>query len=68
MDSITVEVEIGHDHRLIEALPPEVPTGCVRLVIEPIEEATRNAQGASVNWRFTTADARIKLARLYPSI
>jgi hypothetical protein len=31
-------------------------------------EQTRNANGATVNWRFTTADARIKLKRLYPSI
>jgi hypothetical protein len=31
-------------------------------------ETTRNAQGATVNWRFTTDDARIKLKRLYPSI
>jgi hypothetical protein len=30
--------------------------------------ATRNTKGATVNWRFTTADARIKLKRLYPSI
>ena len=28
----------------------------------------RNAAGAPVHWRFTTADARIKLHRLYPSI
>jgi hypothetical protein len=28
----------------------------------------RNAAGAKVNWRFTTADARIKLKKLYPSI
>jgi DDE superfamily endonuclease len=28
----------------------------------------RNQIEASVNWRFTTADARIKLHRLYPSI
>ena len=28
----------------------------------------RNASGATVKWRFTTADARIKLRRLYPSI
>lgn len=28
----------------------------------------RNQLEASVNWRFTTADARIKLHRLYPSI
>lgn len=28
----------------------------------------RNARGATVNWRFTTQDARIKLKRLYPVI
>jgi len=28
----------------------------------------RNAAGTKVNWQFTTADARIKLKRLYPSI
>jgi transposase len=31
-------------------------------------EQARNAAGAKVDWRFTTADARIKLKRLYPSI
>ena len=30
--------------------------------------AQRNAAGKTVTWRFTTADARIKLRRLYPSI
>ena len=30
--------------------------------------ARRNAAGGAVDWRFTTADARIKLKRLYPSI
>lgn len=28
----------------------------------------RNAAGAKVDWRFTTADARIKLKKLYPSL
>ncbi len=28
----------------------------------------RNADGATVEWQFTTAKARIKLRRLYPSI
>lgn len=28
----------------------------------------RNGSGASVNWQFTTDDARIKLRRLYPQI
>ena len=31
-------------------------------------EADRNAAGKGCDWRFTTADARIKLASLYPSI
>ena len=28
----------------------------------------RNTQNASINWQFTTKDARIKLKRLYPSL
>ncbi len=31
-------------------------------------EAARNARQATIDWRFTTADARIKLKRLYPSL
>jgi hypothetical protein len=31
-------------------------------------EAHRNRVGTTVKWRFTTADARIKLHRLYPAI
>lgn len=31
-------------------------------------EQPRNAEGWGVHWRFTTADARIKLAHLYPQI
>jgi hypothetical protein len=31
-------------------------------------QCLRNAQGSTVNWRFTTADARIKLKKLYPII
>ena len=30
-------------------------------------EARRNLAGTTIKWRFTTADARIKLQRLYPS-
>ena len=30
-------------------------------------EQTRNAQKATVQWRFTTTEARAKLTRLYPS-
>ena len=31
-------------------------------------EAERNADESSIDWRFTSADARIKLRRLYPQI
>lgn len=31
-------------------------------------EVVRDSAGTKVNWQFTTADARIKLRRLYPSI
>jgi transposase len=31
-------------------------------------QARRNANPVGIDWRFTTADARIKLKRLYPSI
>ena len=30
-------------------------------------ETARNAAGSQINWQFTTAQARIKLRRLYPS-
>ena len=30
-------------------------------------QATRNACGRGVDWRFTTEDARIKLKHLYPT-
>jgi hypothetical protein len=35
--------------------------------LEPWEEE-RNDRAVGVNWRFTTADARIKLKRLYPAV
>jgi hypothetical protein len=30
--------------------------------------AQRNAAGTAIDWQFTTADARIKLKHLYPSV
>ena len=35
--------------------------------LEPWSEE-RNDRGIGVNWRFTTADARIRLRRLYPAV
>jgi hypothetical protein len=39
------------------------------LLVTEVEawEVQRNQQAATVNWQFTTADARIKLRKLYPS-
>ncbi len=37
----------------------------LRREVEAWVEA-RNEQGATVEWQFTTADARVKLRRLYP--
>ena len=31
-------------------------------------EAERNAAGVKAEWQFTTADARVKLKKLYPSV
>jgi hypothetical protein len=31
-------------------------------------EERRNERGVEVRWQFTTADARIKLRRLYPAL
>lgn len=31
-------------------------------------EAERNAAQATIKWRFTAADARLKLARMYPKL
>jgi hypothetical protein len=36
--------------------------------VTSVWEEDRNERGIEVNWRFTTADARIKLHRLYPSL
>ena len=41
--------------------------GVLRREVEAWVEA-RNAAGSTVEWQFTTADARIKLRRLYPSV
>jgi len=31
-------------------------------------ELERNTQRATIHWRFTTGDARVKLAHLYPTL
>ena len=45
-------------------------TTCVEDMLRKVSawQYHRNSACASVNWRFTTADARIKLKKLYPII
>jgi hypothetical protein len=60
------EIEIGIFER-----------GCLRRRVSSLDilrqrvaalEAERNAAHATINWRFTTGDARVRLARLYPKL
>jgi hypothetical protein len=39
MGAITIEAEVGQDHRLTEPLPPEIPVGRVKLIIEPVQQS-----------------------------
>jgi hypothetical protein len=60
------EIELSVLHRqCLKARIPDQPT-----LIEQVSawENRRNTTQATVHWRFTTEDARIKLHKLYPSI
>lgn len=61
-----VEIEIGvlSDQCLADRIPDE-DTLCREIAAW---ETTRNEQQATIDWSFGTADARIKLKRLYPNI
>ena len=60
------EIEIGVMCR--QALSK--PIADVKTFKKQVESWTmnRNSEGSKINWQFTTADARIKLKRLYPTI
>jgi hypothetical protein len=61
-----VEIEISVLVR--QCLKRRLPdTETLRREVEAWAEE-RNRLGASVDWRFTTFDARTKLRKLYPSI
>jgi len=51
-----------------QCLARRVPDAATLVAEVAAWEARRNARGGPVDWRFTTADARIKLKRLYPSM
>ena len=51
--------------------------GCLRRRVPSLEglrqrvtalETERNAAHSTINWHFTTGDARVRLARLYPAL
>jgi hypothetical protein len=50
-----------------QCLDRRIPDTAVLIEEVAAWQATRNAAKASVDWHFTTEDARIKLKRLYPS-
>jgi DDE superfamily endonuclease len=60
------EIEIGIFER--GGLGRRVPNLTVLQRRVEAREAERNAAQAAINWRFTTGDARVRLARLYPNL
>ena len=60
------EIELSVLHR--QSLKARIPD--LQTLIQQVAawQLKRNNASATVNWRFTTADARIKLTRLYPTI
>ena len=60
------EIEIGVMAR--QCLDRRIPEQNVLRGEVAAWERERNRDGIRVDWRFTTADARIKLKSLYPSI
>lgn len=60
------EIELSVLHR--QCLNGRIPDQATLMEKVDAWETRRNDLGASVHWRFTTEDARIKLHRLYPTI
>lgn len=60
------EIELSVLHR--QCLDTRIPDQTTLVERVAAWETARNSAQSTVNWRFTTADARIKLKRLYPTI
>jgi DDE superfamily endonuclease len=60
------ETEIGVLSR--QCLSQHIPTKELMCKEVASWEQKRNQASATVNWQFTTADARIKLKKLYPEL
>ena len=60
------EIELGVlDHMCLDQ---RFESGAQMTSEVAIWQEERNAKKATVDWRFTTEDARIKLKKLYPSL
>jgi hypothetical protein len=64
LNMVEIELSILSEQCLDDRIPDEQS---LRREVEAWE-AERNAQQATVNWRFSTSDARVKLERLYPNL
>jgi len=53
---------------LVRQLPKRVPDKVALAAAVAARERDRNHRKAGADWRFTTADARVKLKRLYPVV
>ena len=60
------EIELSVLHR--QCLKARIPDQLTLIDKVTAWEGRRNAAGSTVNWRFSTEDARIKLHKLYPTI
>lgn len=60
------EIELSVLHR--QCLQARIPDRTTLIQKVSAWQSRRNAAATTVHWRFTTADARIKLHRLYPAI
>lgn len=61
-----VEIELSVLRR--QCLDRRLPDGATMAAEVQAWQEKRNTAGGTVDWRFTTADARIRLKHLYPSI
>jgi transposase len=64
LNMVEIELSILSEQCLDDRIPDEET---LRREVEAWERA-RNEQQATVNWRFGTSDARVKLERLYPNL
>ena len=59
-----IEFSVFSNQCLNRRIEDEVSLNCEIAALE----TERNQAGATIEWRFTTTDARNKLQRIYPSV